>query len=553
MDTRHGGRGGGSGGGSGGGGGRGVRFGGGDAMQKLFEREPPHAVEAEMCLLGAMLLDPRVISDVIPLVLSGECFYTERHAAIYDAIVEVYERRDVVDLVQIAQSLKDRGMLEGAAGVGGPEYLVRLAEQAPGSVNAAHYARIVGEKYRLRRLIDAASQILYEAYHAGERGPDGTKEVLDVAEQMVFDIAETTDASDAQRLSELLHHAMERLEANEGRSITGLTTGYYDLDQLLAGLQEGEMSIIAARPSMGKTTLALNLAEQVALGGAIGSGESERAPVAFFSMEMSKQAVAQRLLSARSGVDAHLLRTNKIGEQHFQKLVRACGELGEAPIFIDDTPGMTVLQLRARVRRMASQHKVKCVFVDYLQLMTAPGAARESRQVEVSAISRGLKALARELNIPVVCLSQLNRGAEQREGHRPRMSDLRESGSIEQDADVVMLLHREDYYHVGDEAWARENPDKIGLAEIIVAKQRNGPTGTVSLTWNSAITRFQNHAGNARFEPDSVVVRPQTKPGALGGSFGSSQRPSTGPVSGHRDGGGPERDGADDDFGDLPI
>ncbi len=538
-------------------GGRGARFGVGDSMQKLFEREPPHAVEAEMCLLGAMLLDPRVISEVIPLISSGDCFYTERHAAIFDAIVEVYERRDAVDLVQISQSLRDRGMLDGASGVGGPEYLVRLAEQAPGSVNAVHYGRIVSEKYRLRRLIDAASQILYEAYHAGERGPDGTKEVLDVAEQMVFDIAESTDSSDAQRLSELLHLAMERLEANEGRAITGLTTGFYDLDQLIAGLQDGEMSIIAARPSMGKTTLALNLAEQVALGGAIGSSEDERSAVAFFSMEMSKQAVAQRLLSARSGVDAHLLRTNKIGEQHFQKLVRACGELGEAPIFIDDTPGMTVLQLRARVRRMVSQHKVKCVFVDYLQLMTAPGAARESRQVEVSAISRGLKALARELSIPVVCMSQLNRGAEMREGHRPRMSDLRESGSIEQDADVVMLLHREDYYHVGDEAWARENPDKIGLAELIIAKQRNGPTGTVALTWNSAITRFQNHAGNARFEPDSVVVRPASRAGAAapsgGGGFASSQRPPTGPVSGHRDGGGPDRDSGDDDYGDLPI
>ncbi len=531
-------------------------------MQKLFEREPPHAVEAEMCLLGAMLLDPRVISEVIPIISSGESFYTERHAAIYDSIVEVYERRDAVDLVQIAQSLKDRGMLEGAGGIGGTEYLVRLAEQAPGSVNAAHYARIVGEKHRLRRLIDAASQILFEAYHAGERGPDGAKEVLDVAEQMVFDIAESTDSSDAQRLAELLHATMERLEANEGRSITGLTTGYYDLDQLTAGLQAGEMTIIAARPSMGKTTLALNLAEQVALGGTIGSGDGERAPVAFFSMEMSKQAVAQRLLSARSGVDAHLLRTNKIGEAHFQKLVRACGELGEAPIFIDDTPGMTVLQLRARVRRMASQHKVKCVFVDYLQLMTAPGAARESRQVEVSAISRGLKALARELNIPVVCLSQLNRGAEQREGHRPRMSDLRESGSIEQDADVVMLLHREDYYHVGDEAWSMENPDKIGLAELIIAKQRNGPTGNVVLTWNSAITRFQNHAGNTRFDPDSVVIRPQSKSGPAprpggaspgGGSFAQSQRAPTGPAPGHRDGGGRDDDGLDDDIGDLPI
>ncbi len=470
--------------------------------------ELPRAVEAEMSLLGAVLLDPNRIPDVLDALGApgdnpASAFYTERHAAIFDAILAAYNTSGItsggaaggVDLVIVAQILTDRGLIES---VGGHQYLVALAEQSPGSVNAEHYARIVASKALLRRIHEAGEQIAHHALHSGDFSSDAAeaaKEIADEAQRLVMEATAESSRDGPVRLAELLHATMERLEESEGKPCTGLATGFYDLDALTAGLQPGDMAVIAARPSMGKTTLALNLAEQIALHGVITSaGEATSGgSVLFFSMEMSKQAIAERILSAKSGVDAHLLRTNKIGEQHYQKLIRACGELGEAPILVDDTPGLSILQLRARARNACRRHKVACVFVDYLQLMTAPGAARESRQVEVSAISRGVKALARELNVPVVCLSQLNRAAEQREGHRPRMSDLRESGSIEQDADVVMLLHREDYYHVGEEDWARANPEKVGVAELIVAKQRNGPTGTVTLTWNSRITRFQNH------------------------------------------------------------
>ncbi len=514
------------------------------AVDKLFDRPMPHAPEAEMSLLGSMIFDHRVIGDVVQAIPSGDAFYSEAHAAIFDALVHLYDKHQSGDLVQLAQALRDRGVLEA---VGGPEFLLRLAQDVPSSAHAPHYARVVAEKHRLRRLIEAAGEILFDAFHAQEADPDGGQGVLDKAEQRIFEIADEAEQKDVEKLAELLHQAMDALEKNEGRAVTGLPTGFYDLDHLTSGFQQGELIIIAARPSMGKTALALNLAEQIAAGG--GAHGAGKRPVAVFSMEMSRQSVAQRLLCAHSGVDSHLVRTNRLGEQHFRRLMDACGELAELPIFIDDTPGLTVLGLRARARRLVAQRHVECIFIDYLQLMSAPGSARESRQVEVSAISRGVKALARELKVPVVCLSQLNRGAEQREGNRPRMSDLRESGSIEQDADVVMLLHREEYYHQADPEWLDQNPDKVGLSELIIAKQRNGPTGSVPLTWNAAITRFQNHADSAwaTQAPPTVQTRP-----AAGGSFATSNRPKTGPVAGHRDGGGPDAE-APFDSTDLPY
>ena len=540
------------------------------SVDKLFDKVQPSSPEAEMSLLGSMILDPRVTGDVIPFVTSGEAFYDERHGAIFDALVTLYDKHQTGDLVQLAQTLKDRAVLDD---IGGPDYLVRLAEQVPSAVNAPHYARIVAEKFRLRRLIDAASKILYDAFHAGELGPDGAREVLDDAEQMIFKIAEQSEQNDAQRLSELLHQTMELLEANEGRSVSGLPTGFTDLDRMTTGLQRGEMIIVAARPSMGKTALALNLAEQIALGGVsgpYGRPTGAAAPVGVFSLEMSRQSVAQRLMCARSGVDSHLVRTNMLSEEHFAKLIRACGELGDAPIFIDDTPALTILALRARARRMVAKHGVQCIIIDYLQLMTAPGSARESRQVEVSAISRGVKALARELNVPVICLAQLNRGAEQREGHRPRMSDLRESGSIEQDADVIMLLHREEYYHQSDPEWLEMDEDKAGLAELIIAKQRNGPTGTVNLTWDARTTRFYNHAGRSRefgapldaYEPKTPKSEAPFDPAPGAPPFDAPPAPPaprgfapgsrSGPVGEFRDGGGPDK-WDDEDIDDLPV
>lgn len=533
------------------------------SAQKLFEREPPRSLEAEMSLLGSMILEPRVVGDVISFVKGAEDFYKEAHGHIYRAVVEIYDTRNSGDLVQITDLLKQRGVFEQ---VGGGSYLVELASAVPTATNAKHYAKIVAEKAKLRRLIDAAGQILHEAYHTGDLGPDGAREVIDRAETAVFEIAQETDSADPQALGELLEAEMRRIEADdfEGGGYRGLPTGYGDLDEMLRGLQPGELVIIAARPSMGKTALALNLAEQVAVGGVPvpGAAPTRHHPVAVFSLEMSRNAIAQRMLSARAGISGQMLRGgHKIPDQDFRRLLEAADDLRQAPIYVDDTPNLTVLQLRARARRMVSMYGIRCVMIDYLQLMTAPGAARESRQVEVSAISRGVKALARELNIPVICLSQLNRASEQREGNRPRMADLRESGSIEQDADVIVLLHREDYYHTQDPDWRLDNPDKVGLAELIVAKQRNGPTGVVKLRWDDRTTRFRAFEPHAAAPGGFVEAAPFDAPPRARGTPGdvpNAFRRATfapggqgGPVEGHRDGGGPDRD--DDAGEDLGI
>lgn len=530
-------------------------------LDKLFDRLPPHSLEAEMSLLGSMILDPNVVADVLSFIKKPDDFYKQSHGAIYKALVDIYDRHHSGDLVQLVDYLRDNGTLESA---GGPDYLVELASSVPSAINAPHYAKIVADKARLRRLIDAAGNILYDSFHTGDLGPEGAREVLDRAEMAVFEIAQETDSSDPQKLADLLQIEIERLEAAEGQGVTGVHTGFAELDDLTSGLQPGEMIVIAARPSMGKTALALNIAEQIAFGGhqaRLAPPGSPRVPVAVFSLEMSKSAVTQRLLSAASGVDSHRLRGGQFSDSDFRDILRISQTLGEAPLFIDDTPNMTVLTLRARARRLVAQHGVKAIVVDYLQLLTAPGAARESRQVEVSSISRQVKALARELKLPVVCLSQLNRASEQREGNRPRMSDLRESGSIEQDADVIVLLHREDYYHTQDSDWALENPDKMGIAELIVAKQRNGPTGIVKLTWDSHTTRFKNYAAHASPPPDFGYQGGYETPSAAASDFGRPAPPfapgkKSGPVADFRDGGGPadrDDDSAGAGFGGIPV
>ena len=453
-------------------------------LAKLFDAQLPQAPEAEMALLGSMVLDYQVIGEVIQVLKGAQDFANPRHGVIYEALVDLYDKNQSIDTVQLKQTLDDRGVLDQ---VGGVPYLVEIAESVPHTVSAPYYANIVRDKALLRQLIDTAGKILHDAHTSSEPAQD----ILDVSEQAIFMLRESGTSEDAAKLNELLQELYTQIESREGQYLTGLDSGFTQLNELTSGLQAGEMVIVAGRPSMGKTAFALNMAEHIAV--------TMSQPVAFFSLEMSKQQLAQRLLCSRSSIDAHKLRRNILSGDDFALLAATMGQLSEAPLYIDDTPGLSLLALRAKARRMAARFDVKAVFVDYLQLMNAPGS--ESRQQEVSLMSRGIKALARELNVPVICLSQLNRSPEGREDHRPRMSDLRESGSIEQDADVVMMLHREEYYHSSNPDWADQNPDKIGLAELVLAKQRNGPTGNVPLQFNAATTRFNNRASGHASEP----------------------------------------------------
>jgi len=495
---------------------------------KLFDRTPPHHVDAERSLLGSILLDPTVLNDVVELIPNGDQFYKESHGVIYQTLVDTYEAHQTGDLVQLTESLRAKGLFDQ---VGGSAYLMELAEAVPSAANAPYYAKLIADSARLRKLIDAAGEILYDAYNQGGGGIDAAKTVIDLAEKRIFDIASEDINAEPETLKELLLAEMERIEMADGKAVAGTATGFTDLDELLSGLQPEEMLILAARPSMGKTAIALNIAEQIAFGGATPWAPKQLnnpVPVGVFSLEMARGALVQRLLSSRSGVDSNQLRTGRVNGGEWEKLTRSSAELADAPIYIDDTPGMTVLAMRAKARRMKQRHNIGCIVIDYLQLLSSPTAGRESRQVEVSDISRSIKALARELKLPIICLAQLNRGAEQREGNRPKMSDLRESGSIEQDADVVMLLHRESYYHRGDPAWDptspefdEDNREKLNMTELIIAKQRNGPTGTVKLIWDAGTVRFKNHDGHHQ-----------------GGSYGFSQEMDGKSYGSHDAGGG---------------
>ncbi len=480
------------------------------AINRLMEALPPHAVEAEESLLGSILIDPTVLNDVQLILKSGDDFFKKANGSIYDVMTELNNGSlKTVDFVHLRQLLQDRNLLDA---VGGVDYLVSIAQAVPSAASASHYARLVKEKSVVRQLIAAAGEILHDAYSS----PEDPSEILSEAERRIFSIAQQSEQRHAEKLDELLHMAIEQLEANDGRMITGVATGYSYLDEITSGLQKGEMIIVAARPSMGKTSLALNIAENIVM---------RDTPVALFSLEMSRQQLVQRLLSSRASVSGHDIRRNMLGDREMEALIQATNDLMGKPLFIDDTPGLTITQLRAKARRLKQSENIGVVLVDYLQLMTT-GKRAESRQQEVSEISRGVKALARELDVPVVCLSQLNRASEQREGHRPRMSDLRESGSIEQDADVVAMLHREAYYHQNDPSWLEENEDKQSLSELIIAKQRNGPTAVIKLNWDNRFTRFY----------DWTDVTPPS------GGFATvvTQSPSDDPFT-------------DDDFSDLTV
>ena len=437
--------------------------------QELPQRVPPQSVEAEACVLGSMILHAPCI-DIVVQVTQPEHFYRPAHQLVYRALVDMRQSGKPIDLVLLREELKLRNQLDA---VGGVEYLVALAEGVPSAANAQYYAQIVRDKAMLRELIVAGTEMVQEAFDTR----DAAGEVLDRAENRVFQIASQHIGDEAVTLNSLLQKTFETLQEHDGRLITGLASGYHPLDELTSGFQPGEVVIMAARPSMGKTSILLNMAENMAV--------VDKVPVVIFSMEMSKEQLAQRLLAAHSRYDLRQMRRGMMSAEDWTRLQLAAGDLEQAPIFIDDSPMLTILQLRAKARRLKAAYDIKCVFVDYLQLMTYAGRA-DSRQEQITEISQGIKALARELRIPVVCAAQLNRGPTDRPTHRPRMSDLRESGSIEQDADVVALLHCEDYYHQGEEGYTPTD-----VTELIVAKQRNGPMGVVRLRFISNYTRFE--------------------------------------------------------------
>lgn len=428
----------------------------------------PHNVEAEVALLGSLVLNNEIAGEIIGYI-DRSSFYRPAHQILFDVIVELYDARKPVDLVILRDELTRRGALDR---VGGVEYLTQIADAVPSSANAEYYAGIVRDKAIRRHLMEACDKIRGEAV----RSQDEPSSILDRAEQAIFEVVRNRAQSEVKQIGDLLREAFTQIQDIHSRKdrVTGVMTGFFELDDQISGLQPSQLVIIAGRPSMGKTSLALRVAEHVGL--------VQQKGVLLFSLEMDSHQIAQNMLCSHTRVPSNDVRKGKISEQDFQRLLLAAGKFAQAPIYIDDSSGLTPLDLRARARRMAAAHKIELIIVDYLQLMESRGS--ESRQQEISVISRSLKALARELNVPLIALSQLSRAVEGREDHKPRMSDLRESGSIEQDADVVMLLYRDEYY----------NPDssRKGTADVIVAKQRNGPTGEVPLAFLANFMRFEN-------------------------------------------------------------
>ncbi|MHC4563044.1 MAG: replicative DNA helicase [Planctomycetota bacterium] len=434
-----------------------------------LHRVPPHSIEAEACVLGSMILDAQAI-DLVIQIIQDDAFYRPVHQRIFNVLVDMRHHGKPIDLVTVKDDLDRRGHLET---IGGVEYLAALAEGVPTSANAEHYAHIVRDKAMLRQLIRAGTDIVRDAYGS----TDDAQTVVDQAEQAIFDVAQQHIGDQAVSLNTLLDQTFETLLKHEGQLITGLASGYPALDELTSGFQKGEMIILAARPSMGKTSLLLNLAEHMAV--------IDNVPVAIFSLEMSKGQLAERFLASHARFNLRQMRRGTISPETWTTLQAAAGTLQPAPIYVDDSANLTIVQMMAKARRLKAAYDIQCICVDYLQLMTYFGRAN-SRQEQITEISRGIKALARDLEIPVVVAAQLNRGPADRPTHTPRMSDLRESGSIEQDADVVMLLHNEDYYHLAEEGYIPK-----GVTDLIIAKQRNGPTGTVSLTFLKDYTRFE--------------------------------------------------------------
>lgn len=434
---------------------------------------PPQNIEAEQSILGSILLENNAINSVLEVIAKGD-FYSEAHRKIFSVMTDLSEKSEPVDLITLSNALRDKNILET---VGGTAYLASLVDNVPSAANVANYARIVKEKAILRGLIGSATEIITSCY---ETGTD-VDNVLDQAEHSIFEISENKVRPSFYPIREIVKDSFRSIEELYTRKelITGVPTGFEKIDDLTSGLQKSDLIIIAGRPSMGKTAFALNIAQFAAL--------ESQIPVAIFSLEMSKEQLAFRLLASEAKVDSQRLRKGFLGETDWPKLTTAAGRLSEAPIFIDDTPAITVLEMKAKSRRLKADTGLGLIVVDYIQLMRSSGF-KDSREQEISEISRSLKSLAKELKVPVIALSQLNRKVEDRTNRRPQMADLRESGAIEQDADVITFIYRDEVYNKSE-----DNPEK-GIAEIIIGKQRNGPTGTVKLAFLEKFTSFENLA-----------------------------------------------------------
>ena len=431
---------------------------------------PPQDIEAEQAVLGSMLTDQDAVIAAIE-VLKEDDFYREDNKIIYTALLNIYNRAEPIDIITLKSELSSMGKLEA---VGGLEYIAQLPDKVPTTANVERYVKIVEEKSMLRNLVKTANEIINLGYDETENVED----IMDVAEKKIFDVMQRKNSKGYTPIKDILIDSFTQLENlyNQKGSITGVPSGFVELDRKTAGLHGSELILIAARPAMGKTAFALN----------IGTYAATRAgcPVAIFSLEMSKEQLANRILCSEALVDSNKVRTGELEDEEWGKLAQTSGELSTAEIYVDDTPGISVMEIRAKCRKLKLEKNIGLVIIDYLQLIQGSGKRGASREQEIAEISRSLKILAKELNVPVIALSQLSRAVEGRPDHRPMLSDLRESGSIEQDADIVMFLYRDDYYN--------ENSEKKNIAEVIIAKQRSGSTGTVELAWLGSYTKFAN-------------------------------------------------------------
>lgn len=442
-------------------------------IEVSVHKVPPQNLDAEQSVLGGIMLDNQALNNALE-ILDVDDFYSEAHRKIFSAIIELYNKSEPCDIITLSNILKNRTQLDQAGGI---SYLSALSDSVPSAANISHYAKIVKEKSILRKLIGTATEILHKSYTSSS----DIDTVLDEAEHAIFEISENKIRPTFSPFKDLIKDSVKTIEKLYERKelVTGVPTGFEKLDDITSGLQKSDLIIIAGRPSMGKTAFAMNIAQYAALEAGI--------PVAIFSLEMSKEQLALRMLSSEARVDSQRIRRGFLGEADWPKLITAAGRLSEALIFIDDTPAISALEMKAKARRLKSEVNLGLIILDYLQLMRG-GGYKDSREQEISEISRSLKTLAKELNVPVIALSQLNRKVEDRTNKRPQMADLRDSGAIEQDADLIAFIYRDEVYDKSE-----ENPEK-GMAEIIVGKQRNGPTGMVKLAFQDKFARFENLA-----------------------------------------------------------